>query len=327
MPRQNALPPVTDGETLTATVPADLAGERLDRVLARLFQDYSRARMQRWVRAGRVRVDGSTCCDTRVRLGGGERLDVQPAPEPAQCLRAEARPLTLLHRDRHLLVLDKPAGLVVHPGAGNPDHTLVNALLHLEPALAHLPRAGLVHRLDKNTSGLMVVACTVECLTRLSRLIAARDVHRGYEAVVHGVPTPEGRVEAPVGRHRVQRTRMSVRPGGRYAVTHFRRLRAFRAHAHLELELETGRTHQIRVHMAHLGHPLVGDREYGGVRTPPRSLGETAAAAVGAFARQALHARRLAFIHPMTDEPMALESPLPTDLASLLDALASDPGP
>lgn len=310
--------------SLRATVPEDLAGERLDRVLGRLFGDYSRSRMQRWVRDGRVQVDGATCRDNRARVGGGERLDVAPAEDADEHWRGQPIALDLVWRDEHLLVVDKPPGLVVHPGAGHRDGTLVNALVHLDPGLGGLPRAGLVHRLDKDTSGLLAVACSLEAHTRLTRMIAARSVHRGYEAVVHGLTGPTGTVDAPLARHRVQRTRMSVRDGGRAAVTHFRRLAAFAAHSHLAVTLETGRTHQIRVHLAHRGHPIVGDRDYGGVRPVPARVAAGAARALAAFPRQALHARRLAFPHPVSGEPLAFESPLPADMTALLAALAGD---
>lgn len=304
-------------------IPPGMAGDRLDKVLARLFSDHSRALMQRWIRDGRVTVDGAPCLDTRARFDGGEQLRIDPPTMPADDWKAQAIDLEVVYRDRHLLVLDKPSGLVVHPGAGNPDGTLVNALVHLDPALATLPRAGLVHRLDKNTTGLMVVACTLPAHTHLTRMIARRAVHRGYEAIVHGITPSSGQVEAPLGRHRVSRTRMSVREDGRQANTRFRRMHAFQAHSHLELELGTGRTHQIRVHMAHLGHPIVGDREYGGVRPAPASVGSAAARALMDFPRQALHARRLCFEHPITGQTLALESPLPSDMAVLLSALRS----
>jgi 23S rRNA pseudouridine1911/1915/1917 synthase len=322
MTRQKAAS--ADPAALQATVPDALAGQRLDQVLSRLFGEFSRTRLQRWVRDGRVQVDGKVCHDTRARVDGGERLRVEPLLAPDPGLAPHALELAVVHRDEHLLVLDKPAGLVVHPGAGNPDRTLANALVHLDPALATLPRAGLVHRLDKNTTGLMVVARSLETQTRLARLIAARQVHRGYEAVVHGTPAVSGEVDAPIGRHRVHRTRMGVRSDGRPSRTRYRRLAAFRAHSHLALELETGRTHQIRVHMAHLGHPLVGDREYGGARPPPATLDPAAAQAVRRFPRQALHACRLAFRHPVTGENLTLESRLPEDLATLVACLAAD---
>jgi len=312
------------GDALQAAVPNDLAGQRLDLVLARLFEQFSRSRMQRWVRDGRVDLDGTPCLDTRARVHGGEWLSLRPAVEPAENWSAQAIALDVVHRDGHLLVVNKPAGLVVHPGAGNREGTLVNALVHLDAAAAALPRAGLVHRLDKNTTGLMVVARTLEAHTALTRLIAQHRVHRGYEAIVHGITSPSGNVDAPVGRHRIVRTRMSVNSAGRDARTHFRRLAAFRAHSHLALELETGRTHQIRVHMAHLSHPIVGDRDYGGVRPTPASMAEATSRTVMGFSRQALHARRLRFEHPMTGEDLDLSVPLPTDMAALLAVLAAD---
>ena len=305
---------------LEATIPDDCAGERLDRVL----DQYSRARLQRWVRDERVAVDGSPCTDTRCRVHGGEHLTVRPDEEPVEHWGPEAMALDIVHQDAHLLVIDKPAGLVVHPGAGNREGTLVNALVHLDASAARLPRAGLVHRLDKNTTGLMVIARTLEAHTSLVRLMARREVHRGYEAVVHGIPPPSGSVDAPIGRNRTIRTRMSVSAGGREARTHYRRLAAFRSHSHLALQLDTGRTHQIRVHMAHLSHPIVGDREYGGVRPTPAGMLEAAARAVSGMTRQALHARRLQFQHPVTGEVLDLHSPLPRDMARLLDALARD---
>ena len=309
---------------LEATVPDECAGERLDRVLARLFHQFSRSRLQRWVRDDRVAVDGSPCTDTRYRVHGGEHVTVHPDEESAEHWGPEPMALDIVHQDAHLLVIDKPAGLVVHPGAGNREGTLVNALVHLDADAARLPRAGLVHRLDKNTTGLMVVARTLEAHTALVRLMARREIHRGYEAVVHGIPAPSGSVDAPIGRNRTLRTRMSVSAGGREARTHYRLLAAFRSHSHLSLQLDTGRTHQIRVHMAHLSHPIVGDREYAGVRPPPAGMDEVAAQAARGMARQALHARRLQFQHPVTGERLELHSPLPCDMARLVDALARD---
>jgi 23S rRNA pseudouridine1911/1915/1917 synthase len=303
---------------LHASVPFSLVGERLDRALGQMFTDYSRARLQRWVRAGRVQVDGTVCTSTRMRVDGGEQIQVGVVQEVDTEASAEAIELQVLYRDEHLLVLDKPAGLVVHPGAGNRDGTLVNALLHLDSSLAALPRAGLVHRLDKLTTGLMVVACTVQAQTHLTRMIAAREVHRHYEALVHGIASANGTVDAAIGRHRLHRTRMAVRTGARAARTDYERITAFAAHSHLRLKLHSGRTHQIRVHLTHIGLPIIGDRDYGGVRPAPARVGAEVAQATMAFPRQALHACKLAFQHPISDQSLVVLSPLPTDMAKLL---------
>ncbi|MFT5176602.1 MAG: 23S rRNA pseudouridine1911/1915/1917 synthase [Gammaproteobacteria bacterium] len=307
--------------SLHASVPPSLAGERLDRALGQMFSDFSRARLQRWVREGRVQVDGTICTKTRARVDGGEQIQVNAVPEVDVDAKAQPIELQLLYRDEHLLVLDKPAGLVVHPGAGNPDGTLLNALLHLDSSLATLPRAGLVHRLDKLTTGLMVVACTLQAQTHLTRMIAAREVHRQYEAIVHGIARVNGTVDAPIGRHRVHRTRMAVRDGARAARTDYQRIRTFAAHSHLRLQLHSGRTHQIRVHLAHIGLPIVGDRDYGGVRPAPARVGADVAQATIGFARQALHACKLEFEHPISAEHMIVSSPLPADMVGLLDTL------
>jgi 23S rRNA pseudouridine1911/1915/1917 synthase len=309
-------------QTLRASIPLALAGERLDRALGQLFVDFSRARLQRWVREGRVQVNGAVCISTRRRVDGGEQIEV----EAAQTIEARSGPqpidLNVLYRDEYLLVLDKPAGLVVHPGAGNADGTLVNALLHLDPSLAALPRAGLVHRLDKLTTGLMVVACTLPAHTHLTRMIAARLVHREYEALVHGLASANGTVDAPIGRHPRHRTRMAVREGARQARTDYRRIRSFVAHSHLRLQLHTGRTHQIRVHLSHIGLPIIGDRDYGGVRPPPARVGDSVTQATMAFGRQALHACQLEFEHPITGHPISVSSALPADMEQLLGTLS-----
>jgi 23S rRNA pseudouridine1911/1915/1917 synthase len=232
-----------------------------------------------------------------------------------------------VHEDKHVFVVDKPAGLVVHPGAGNPDRTLQNALLALDPKLAALPRAGIVHRLDKDTSGLLVVARTLPAHTALVRMIGERDVHREYEAICRGVMTAGGTVDAPIDRHPTDRVRMTVREGGRVAVTHYRVIRRFRAHTHVRVQLETGRTHQIRVHLAHAGFPIVGDRVYGGRLTLPKGASETLRQALRDFPRQALHASRLQFDHPVTGKPIECLSPLPADMRGLLDVLAAEDRP
>lgn len=306
-------------------MPVRFAGWRLDRVLPALFPDFSRTRLQAWIREERVLLDGRAC-RPRDTVSGGEQVsvDVHFLPDPG--LVAEDLPLDIVHQDPDLLVVDKPSGLVVHPAAGNPSGTLVNALLHHFPELAVLPRAGLVHRLDKYTTGLLVVARSPRAHTNLVAALQARDIHREYVAVVSGLPDPAGRVDAPIGRHPVDRKRMAVVAGGKPAVTHYRVSERFSAHSLLEVKLETGRTHQIRVHMAHLHHPLLGDPVYGRKREPARGLSEAAANVVSGFDRQALHACRLLFTHPVGDELVECTAPVPADLRSLIEALREDRG-
>jgi 23S rRNA pseudouridine1911/1915/1917 synthase len=304
------------GAPIALRVPAAMAGLRLDQALAQLLPDYSRSRLQDWVRRARVTVDGAAAA-SKSKVWGGERIEVRVEMDAAA--RASAPqdiPLTIVHEDAHLLVIDKPAGLVVHPGSGNPDGTLLNALLHRAPALNGVPRAGIVHRLDKNTSGLLVVAKTLEAHTSLVRQLQSRSVQREYLALVAGVPAAQGRVEAPIGRHPVARTRMAVVARGKSAVTRFRVLRAGTAWSLVECHLETGRTHQIRVHMHSIGHPLLGDPVYGSTKLA-RALPEPARS----FTRQALHATRLELMHPATGVKLALHAPLPADLAELLAVL------
>lgn len=318
--------PTETPELHELTVPAELAGERLDVALARLLPQYSRARLQRWIDEGRVQAGEQVAPQRRQRLLGGERLRVSAAFEPDERVApGEGRlPFQVLHRDAALLVIDKPAGLVVHPGAGNRSGTLQNALLALDPALARVPRAGIVHRLDKDTSGLMLVARTPEAHAALVRALAAREVGREYLALCHGALTGGGTVDEPIGRHRTQRIKMAVRGDGREAVTHYRIERRLGALTLLRVRLETGRTHQIRVHLAHIGHPLVGDPVYGGRRRLPPGAGPAAIAALEAFRRQALHAVRLSLAHPVTGKALAFEAPSPADLAALLEVLARE---
>jgi len=300
-----------------------LAGQRLDQALAVLFGDFSRSRLQQWIREGRVRVDGRVLRG-RDRVSGGERVDLDAVLESQGEVRAEAIPLDVVYRDDHLLVVDKPADLVVHPAAGNWEGTLQNALLHADPGLAVLPRSGIVHRLDKDTSGLLVVARTPAAHKRLVEALQARAVRREYRAVVAGVVVAGGTVEAPIGRHPTARTRMAVTTAGKPAVTHYRVLERFRAHSYLRVNLETGRTHQIRVHLAHLRHPIVGDPVYGGrPHLPPRAA-PALVEVLRCFGRQALHAHRLGLAHPVTGDWLEWESPLPADMARLLDALRAD---
>jgi 23S rRNA pseudouridine1911/1915/1917 synthase len=304
-------------------IPAEYAGRRLDQVLATLLPQYSRSRLKTWIESGAVRVEGSTA-RPRDAVQGGEEVAVEAKVEASGKVLAETIPLEIRHEDPHILVIDKPPGLVVHPGAGNPAGTLQNALLNYDPSLAQLPRAGIVHRLDKDTGGLIVVARSLAAHTALVRAIEARDVEREYQAVCTGVLTAGGTVAAPIGRHPVDRTRMTVREDGRTAVTHYRVLKRFRAHTHVRVTLETGRTHQIRVHMAHIRCPLVGDRTYGGRLQLPRNATPELVEVLRSFRRQALHAARLAFDHPVTRERIDVASPLPADFAALLRVLEHD---
>ncbi len=308
---------------LRAEIPADMAGQRFDQILPRLFHDYSRAHLAGEVKEGRITLDGGNV-PPRTLVRGGETVEWQPAEEAAVGDHPEAIDLAVVFEDEHLIVLDKPAGLVVHPGAGNRTGTLLNALLHHDPGLARIPRAGIVHRLDKDTSGLLVVARSLPAHTSLTRMLAARDIHRRYAAVVDGVPVAGGAVDAPLDRHPSDRLRRAVREGGRPAVTHYRVRERFRAHALLQCELESGRTHQIRVHMAHAGFPLVGDPLYGKGLRLPRGAGPELVEVLRGFRRQALHAERLAFAHPVTGAPLAFDADPPRDLLDLLAALRED---
>ena len=304
-------------------VPAELAGQRLDQALATLLPEHSRSRLKTWIEAGAVLVDGEPR-RPRDKVLGGERIEIAATLPEEVAAVAQAMPLAVVHEDRHLFVIDKPAGLVVHPGAGNPDQTLQNALLALDPALVRLPRAGIVHRLDKDTSGLLVIARTPEAHTALVRMLEEREIHREYQAVCRGVMTAGGTVDAPIDRHPTDRVRMAVRQGGRESVTHYRVIHRYRAHTHVRVQLETGRTHQIRVHLAHAGFPLVGDRVYGGRLTLPRGATEELRQALRDFPRQALHAARLEFDHPVGGKPVACAAPLPADMVALRDVLARD---
>lgn len=310
--------PAGDADSCEAlTIPADLGGLRLDQALARLFPEHSRSRLQGWLKDGFIRVDGRQP-DARRKVWGGEcvEIDAPPPPEVAAELPEDIA-LAVVFEDADLLVIDKPAGLVVHPGSGNWSGTLLNALLHHDPALAAVPRAGIVHRLDKDTSGLMVVAKTLAAQTELVRQLQARTVKRHYRALVQGELSAGGTVDAPIGRHPTQRTRMAVVGNGRPAITHYLIAERFAGFTLLECRLETGRTHQIRVHMAHIGHPLVGDPVY-----VPRRCGH---ALLDAFPRQALHAFRLGLVHPRSGQAMSWEVPVAADFAQLLDGLREGP--
>lgn len=305
-------------------IPANYAGMRLDQALAELLPAHSRSRLQQWIRTGAVQVDGRTR-RPRDRVAGGETISGEWTPAAETFAAPQAIPLHVVFEDADILVIDKPAGLVVHPAAGNPDGTLVNALLHRFPELATLPRAGLVHRLDKNTSGLLVVARSPRAHTSLVEQLQTRSVEREYEAVASGVMIAGGTVDASIGRHPVDRKRMAVTGGGKPAVTHYRVIRRFRAHTHLRIKLETGRTHQIRVHMAHIRFPLLGDPVYGPRRQiAPPGVSAARLEILRSFSRQALHAARLALRHPASGERLEWHSELPADMTQLLAVLRQD---
>ena len=307
----------------TARVPDEAAGRRFDAVLAEMFPEFSRSRLAEWIKGGQARLDGRSV-RPRDPVRGGEAVALEIVLAQQTGDAPEDIALDILYEDEAVFVLDKPAGLVVHPGAGNPAGTLVNALLHRDPGLAMLPRAGIVHRLDKDTSGVMVVARTLPAHTALVAQLSARGVHRQYLAVVVGALVAGGTANAAIDRHPRDRLRMAVREDGREAVTHYRLRERFRAHTALECRLETGRTHQIRVHMAHLKHPILGDPLYGGPLKLPRGASPELIEALRGFRRQALHAEVLEFAHPLTAEPVRCSAPIPADMRHLLQALRED---
>ncbi len=313
-------PPATP---LTLHVPPEFAGRRLDQVIVALVTDATRAQVQQWIADGRVRLDGRAP-RKRDRLAGGERIDIELPPPRAIAHRAQPIALDIVHEDDAILVINKPPGLVVHPGAGNPEGTLLNALLHHLPRLAQLPRAGIVHRLDKDTSGLLVVAKTEAARQQLIAELAARRVEREYAAIVNGVMVAGTTIEAPIGRHRADRTRMAVTGAGKAAVSHVRVLRKYRAHTLVQVKLESGRTHQIRVHLAHIGFPVVGDPVYGRRVVLPKGASAELVDRLRGFRRQALHALKLSFVHPESGEHVRWASSVPKDMGELMEALAAD---
>lgn len=307
-------------EILRQHIPETLAGKRMDQALAQMFPQYSRSRLKDWILAGLVTVDGQAR-RPRDTVAGGESVEIRPELEPDSRVAAEPVAFRVVHEDEALIVVDKQAGLVVHPGAGNREGTLQNGLLHRYPELSAVPRAGIVHRLDKDTSGLMLVARTVEAHTVLVRALAGRQIRREYRAVCRGVLTAGGTIDAPIDRHPTQRTRMAVRDRGRPAVTHYRVVERFAAHTDVRARLETGRTHQIRVHFAWIRHPLVGDPVYGGRLQLPPGADEGLSETLRSFRRQALHAESLALTHPLGGDALEFRAPLPEDFEALLRAL------
>ena len=303
-------------------VPLEESGARIDQVLARLLPDYSRARLSQWLTTGNILLDGAVC-KPKHRVLGGEAIAVDATLEPQVDWSPEARDLDVLFADDDLIILNKPAGWVVHPGHGNPSGTLVNALLAAYPELEQLPRAGIVHRLDKETSGVLAVARSSRAHGSLTAQLKDRTMSRQYIAAVYGHPNAVGTVDAPMDRHRTQRTKMAVVSGGKPAVTHYRVLERTAHISWLSVKLESGRTHQIRVHMTHIGHPLLGDPVYRQGRSGLGRATPEAVEVITTFPRQALHAEALGLLHPSTDQPMSFQAPLPDDLAALQMALAS----
>lgn len=314
---------MSDPISHSVEVPFELGNKRLDQVAAQLFGDYSRSRLQQWIKDGQLTVDGEVWRG-RDKLVGGEQLRLEAQLQAEGDWQAEDIPLDIVYEDEDILVLNKPAGLVVHPAAGNNSGTLLNALLFHQPELIQIPRAGIVHRLDKDTTGLMVVAKTLQAQSNLVNQLQDRSMGREYEAVVQGVMTGGGCVDEPIGRHGTQRTKMAVNPLGKEAVTHYRVLHKFRTHTYVRCKLETGRTHQIRVHMAHISHPLVGDVTYAGRNRLTKGISTELRSVLQGFDRQALHARQLGLIHPKTGDWCEWQTDLPQDFEQLLDALADD---
>jgi 23S rRNA pseudouridine1911/1915/1917 synthase len=310
-------------QTHRVEFPPDLAGKRLDQALARLLPQYSRSRLQRWIEEGAVLVNGLPVKARDVVIGG-EAATVEARLPEETGIKAEKLPLDIVHQDAAIIVLNKPPGVVVHPGAGNPGKTLQNALLAHDSRLKRVPRAGLVHRIDKDTSGLLVVARTVEAQTALVAELGEHQVEREYLAVCTGAMTGGGTVDKPLDRHRSHRLKFAVRSDGRDAVTHYRIEKRFRQHTLARVRLETGRTHQIRVHMEHIGYPIVGDPLYGGRKRSPKGASPELREGLEKLQRQALHAARLELTHPKTGKRVAFDAPLPDDMQQLLAMLARD---
>ena len=305
-------------------VPESCLGKRFDQTLAIMFPDYSRSRIKEWILAGQVQVNSEVLTRPREKMYGGEVVEINAKVETELRFEAQNIPLDIVYEDEYILVINKPVGLVVHPGAGNPDGTLLNALLHHYPQIGVVPRAGIVHRLDKDTTGLMVIAKTIAAQTNLVEAMQLREITREYEAIACGVMTAGGLVDQPIGRHSTKRTQMAVSFVGRPSVTHYRVMEKYRLHTRLRLRLETGRTHQIRVHMSHITHPLVGDPVYGGRPRPPKNATPELLMKLRSFKRQALHAAMLSLFHPITGEEMTWHAELPEDFVELVKLLQVD---
>ena len=309
---------------LSTEIEQSQLGMRLDQALSELFPDYSRSRIKDWITNNKVAVNNIIVNKPKEKVLGGEIITINAEIEQEIYHQPEDIKLNIVYEDSDILVINKPRDLVVHPGAGNPDGTVLNALLHYYPDIARVPRAGIVHRLDKDTTGLMVVAKTIMAQTHLVESLQLREITREYEAVVMGIITAGGTVDQPITRHPTKRTHMAVFPTGKPAVTHYRVMEKYRLHTRLRLRLETGRTHQIRVHMAHIAHPLIGDPLYGGRPRPPKGASESFIQTLRDFNRQALHATMLRLYHPITGEQMEWHAPIPEDMQNLIQALQED---
>jgi len=310
---------------LDGQLPDDALGLRLDQALAQLFTDYSRGQLTKWIKAGYVSVNNHIVSKPREAVNGGEQIIITATIEAVDdTWVAEAIQLDIIHEDDDVMIINKPAGMVVHPGAGNHNGTLVNALLNHSAQLETIPRAGIVHRLDKGTTGLLMIAKTLQAHNSLVSQLQERTVLRQYQAIAVGVLTAGGTVDEPIGRHNIDRKRMAVTGSGKPSVTHYRVEQRFKAHTHIRCNLETGRTHQIRVHMAHIRHPLLGDSVYGGRFKFPKGVNEQTREAIKAFNRQALHAGLLGFIHPKTEQEVSWQVDMPDDMQAMLALLAKD---
>ncbi len=305
---------------LQTTVPEELAGKRLDQALSKLYPEHSRSRIQSWIKSGDVRVNNSNF-KQRDQVNFGDVIEINTELNSIEKYQAEAIDLNIIHEDDAIIIINKPAGLVVHPGAGNPNHTLLNALLNFDDSLDTIPRAGIIHRLDKETTGIMVVARTLEAHTFLVDKLQKREVKREYQAIVCGQLIAGGSIENRMGRHPVHRVKMAVTNSGKTATTHYRVIKKFRHYTHLDVQLETGRTHQIRVHMSHIKHPIVGDPVYGNNNSIRKGVNTSLRDIIKNFKRQALHAYSLELPHPASGNRVKFNAQLPSDINSLIKAL------
>lgn len=304
-------------------IPDDLSAMRLDQALAKLLPEYSRTQLQEWIKNGNLLLDGKPA-KARMMVLGGEKITIDATRKAQPVFTAQPIDLDIIYEDDALLIINKPIGMVVHPAPGNLENTLLNALLHHAPELQQLPRAGIIHRLDKDTSGLLVIAKTQPALMNLTKQLKARTISRIYQAVVCGVMTSGGTVDEPIARHPITRKRMAVMDTGKTAITHYRVMERFRCHTRIKVQLETGRTHQIRVHMAHIHFPILGDPTYGGRLQLPKGATPELVKMLRQFKRQALHATELGFIHPVTQEPVTFHAPIPADMEELIAVLKDD---